>query len=138
MGYKVLSNKGNTVMTAYRDNNSHADSGIEPVHEPSDVAQTIKELNDDTVTFDKFSSIDMKARLHNVEISSIIAVDALVALDFLPEQATHITRSKKRLSVSLKGLGRAEIVQISQGMQDKENGKSMFERMGSFFGGGNK
>jgi len=46
----------------------------------------------------------------------------LVAFGFLPQEASYITDSKKRLAVSLGGLGRQEIVQISQGMQ--EGGKN--------------
>lgn len=110
--------------------------GTENIQELTDTAQTIKELNDDVTDLDKFSSIDMKTRLESIEISSIIALDALVALEFLPEEASFITRSKKRLAVSLKGLGRSEIVQISQGMRDKEQGKSAFASLGNLFGGG--
>jgi len=114
---------------------SSNDSGIETVQELTDTAQTIKELNDDVVAADKFSSIDMKARLQPIEISAIIALDSLVALDFLPAEASFITRSKKRLSVSERGLGRSEIVQISQGMRDKEQGKSAMDRLSGLFGG---
>jgi hypothetical protein len=111
------------------------DSGIQSVQEISDTAQTIRELNDDSVALDKFSAIDMKTRLKSIEISAIIAVDSLIALDFLPSDASFITRSKKRLAVSENGLGRSEVVQISQGMRDKEQGKSAFDRLGTFFGG---
>ena len=117
---------------------TNSDSGIENVQEISDTAQTLKELNSDAVDGDKFSSIDMKTRLANIEISGIIALDTLVGLDFLPEQASFISRSKKRLAVSLKGIGRQEVVQIAQGMRDKEQGKSAFERLGNLFGGGEK
>lgn len=135
MTFKLIGEKSDeNVSLVYNQD----DSGIEAVQEISDTAQTIKELNDDFVQSDKFSAIDMKTRLEAIEISSIIALDSLVALDFLPQEASFITRSKKRLAVSLKGLGRAEIVQISQGLQDKEQGKNAFQRMGSLFGGNNK
>ena len=135
MTFKILQPAQNqtNIISPYKP--GMGDSGIETVQELTDTAQTIKELNDDTVATDKFSSIDMKTRLESVEISSIIALDSLVALDFLPEEASFITRSKKRLAVSLKGAGRREIVEISQGMRDKEQGKSAFDRLGSLFGG---
>jgi hypothetical protein len=111
------------------------DSGIHGISESSDVAQTIKELNDDTVT-ERFTAIDMKSRLASVEVSSIIAVDSLVALTFLPPEVSSITRSKKRLSVSLEGKGRGEIVGIAQGMRQNAEKSSLFDKIGGFFGGG--
>jgi len=131
MTFKICENKKEKTEVLF----NAMDTGIENVQELTDTAQTIKELNDDSVSKDKFTAIDMKTRLHVEEISAIIALDSLVALDFLPEEASFITRSKKRLSVSLNGLGRREIVEISQGMRDKEQGKSAFDRIGSLFGG---
>jgi len=101
----------------YQQNNS----GIQPITESSDMSETIRELNSDDINDEKFSSIDMKTRLESIEISSIIAVDSLVALDFLPEDVSFITRSKKRLAVSLKGAGRNEIVSIAQGIRGDPN-----------------
>ena len=108
---------------------------ITPIKESNDLAETIKELNDDSLK-DKFSNIDMKTRLAQIEISSIIALDSLVALNFLPIEVGDITRSKKRLAVSLNGLGRGEIVSIAQGVHDQQSNRSIMERMGGFFGVG--
>jgi len=116
---------------------SRQDDGIQHVQESSDLSQTIKEFNEDILGKDKMSSIDMKSRLHPVEISSIIAVDSLVTLNFLPSNTSFITRSKKRLSVSQNGEGRKEVVQIAQGVQQQSNGTNMFEKMGNWFKGGN-
>ena len=117
--------------------NNVPDNGIIPIKESSDIAQTIKELNDDAMS-NKFSNIDMKTRLVQIEISSIIALDSLVALGFLPVEVGTITRSKKRLAVSLNGMGRTEIVSIAQGLSEQAGNKSIMERMGGFFGGGAK
>lgn len=111
------------------------DNGIQTVSDNTEIAQTIKELNDDE-TQDSFSKIDMKTRLASIEISSIIALDSLVAFNFLPKEVGLITRSKKRLAVSLNGLGRDEIVQIAQGMKEQTQGKSIFDKMSGIFGGG--
>lgn len=113
------------------------ESAVIPIKESTEMAETIRELNDDKVE-DKFSAIDMKTRLHQIEISSIIALDSLVAFSFLPSEVSNITRSKKRLAVSLNGLGRSEIVSIAQGMQERKQGRSIFDRIGSLFGGGSQ
>jgi hypothetical protein len=132
MGYSLIREKKEQKDSVlYNDSNE-----IQHIQEASDVAQTIKELNDDKVEADSFSNIDMKTRLVSIEISSIIALDSLVALDFLPCETSFITRSKKRLSVSLNGLGRGEIVQIAQGMKDQQQGHSFLERIGNVFRGG--
>lgn len=107
---------------------------IQPIVESSDVAMTIRELNDDT-HIDGFSNIDMKTRLANIEISSIIALDSLVAFSFLPKSTGIITRSKKRLSVSLGGMGRDEIVRIANGLSEQKASSSFFEKIGGMFGG---
>lgn len=132
MGYKIEGaneSKGNlpTLQSQH--------SGIQEIHEASDVAETIRELNDDTLSDDKFSSIDLKTRLAEIEIGAIIAVDSLVALDFLPTEVSFITRSKKRLNVSKNGQGRSEIVQVAQGINEQSQGKSMIDRLGNMFGG---
>jgi len=134
MGFKILETESKERSLSL---SKEVDNGIIPITESSDVAQTIKELNDDAM-IDKFSNIDMKTRLVQIEISSIIALDSLVALNFLPEEVGTITRSKKRLAVSLNGMGRAEIVNIAQGLNDARSGSSMMERLGGFFGGGGK
>lgn len=112
------------------------EEGIQHIKESSDTAETIRELNDDTLTKDNFSNIDMKAILHPVELSSIIALDSLVVLKFLPTSTGFITRAKKRLSPSQMGKGREQIVQIAQGMQQQQQGSNFFDKMGGWFKGG--
>ena len=132
MGYKILSEeKKEQKRTAQfiEDGNF-----IQPIQESSEIAETIKELNDDTF-HEGFSNIDMKTRLHSVEISSIIALDSLVSFGFLPISTGTITRAKKRLAVSLNGLGRAEIVKIANGLDEGSRQSSMFEKLGGMFGG---
>jgi len=66
------------------------------------------------------SNIDMRSRLHYSEISSLLAIDTLVAFAFLPHKCLRMTRQKKRLSVSLKGKGREEIVDLVAGKRTLE------------------
>lgn len=132
MGYKIVGaeEKRTNSMSLQAQH-----SGVQEIHEASDVAETIRELNDDTLSDDKFSSIDLKTRLAEIEIGAIIAVDSLVALDFLPTEVSFITRSKKRLNVSKNGQGRSEVVSIAQGLSEQSQGKSMIDRLGNMFGG---
>lgn len=97
-----------------------SDNGTQDIIQPSEFSEAIKHLNEDELDKNNFSSIDTRTRLHETEISSIIAVDTLVALGFLPAKSTMITRSKKRLAVSRDGLGRKESVQLVSGIQDKK------------------
>jgi hypothetical protein len=88
---------------------------------PVELAETIKELNDDTVEYGtRMSKIDLKARLSMVETSAILAYDTLVELKFIPKDTLFLTRQRKRLSVSEEGKGRTEIVQIVQGKNEHD------------------
>lgn len=98
------------------------------LQEKSDLGEALKQLNDDTLdTNTHMSGIDMRARLEDIEISNILAIDALVAFRFLPISVLSFTRSKKRLSVSKGGKGREEIVNIVRG--DREHAE---EKAGGF------
>lgn len=101
-----------------------------PVNQESDIAAVIKNLNEDIIeTHSKLPSIDMKTRLHPMELTSIVVHDTIVALNCLPEECLVTTRVKKRLAVSLNGQGREEIVKIVQG--EREHDK---EKAGGFLG----
>lgn len=112
------------------------DSGIETMHHRSDLSQSIKEFNDDSIDpHTRMSGIDMRARLHSLEINSILAMDTLVSLKLLPVSCSAFTRQKKRLSVSLAGEGRKEIVEMVKGERTKEDTGSAFKK---FFGMGDR
>lgn len=90
------------------------------INEKTDLAETLKQLNDDTIDKDTgMSGIDMRARLSTMEIPAIVQIDNLVGFGVLPDICLNLTRQKKRLSVSLAGLGRREIVKIAT-RQDEE------------------
>lgn len=115
-----------------------APANIESINESSELSDTIKELNEDSLNSEGFSSIDMKTRLNVLEISSLIAIDSMIALNFLPREVSFITRSKKRLAVSQLGKGRDEIVGITKGLRDEKQGTTAFGKIRSLFesGGG--
>lgn len=117
------------------------DNGITQIKEASELGDSLRELNKDDIEKSRMSGIDMRARLHYIEVSSILAVDSLVAFKFLPVPCLAFTRQKKRLSVSLQGRGRQEIVDIVGGKKEQDAkvaGMNMGDRFKSTFGMGAK
>lgn len=113
-------------------------SGVMTVQQPTELGETLKELNfDDIQQNTRMSGIDMRARLHYAEITSVLALDALVSLGVVPTKCLAFTRQKKRLSVSLDGKGRDDIVNIVAGKREQEAKAGMNgfgDRMKTFFG----
>jgi hypothetical protein len=86
---------------------------VTTINSPSELGETLRELNKDEIESNTgMTGIDMKSRLHYIEVSSILAMDALVALKVLPRRCLAFTRQKKRLAVSLDGKGRQEMVEV--------------------------
>lgn len=101
------------------------EQGVTNITQASELGETIRELNRDEIEeHTGMSGIDMKSRLHYVEIGSILAMDALVALRVLPPRCLAFTRQKKRLSVSLNGAGRGEMVDLVGRKHDLDKAKS--------------
>ena len=97
------------------------DTGIQPVAQSTELGESLKELNLDALDANiRMSGIDLRARLFGIEISSILALDALVSFGILPTKCLAFTRQKKRLSVSLDGKGREEIVSLVAGKKEME------------------
>lgn len=116
-----------------RQNNARTD-----INQSSELGDTLRELNDDTIEpHTRMSGIDMRARLHPMEITGLLGIDTLVAFRVLPESCLQFTRQKKRLSVSIKGEGRKEIAEIAAGKRehDRQSGPmGMADRLRSFVG----
>lgn len=111
---------------------------IEAITQPTELGESLKELNDDTINSEnRMSGIDMRSRLHHTEVSSVLALDALVALGICPSNMLSFTRQKKRLSVSIDGHGRKEIVEIVGGKRENDNKKGFGEGFKNFLGFGN-
>ena len=108
------------------------DMGQTEILQNSDTKESMKELNEDVIDKDtNLSSIDMKSRLNIFDLSSIVAIDSLVALKVYPSNVLMITRSRKRNSVSINGLGRQEQVQIATGIREHNEmvGSSMWDKI---------
>ena len=115
------------------------DSGVQNIVQPTEMGDTLKELNKDNLEPNtRMSGIDLRSRLHYAEVPSILAVDTLVALKFLPTSVLSLTRQKKRLSVSIDGKGRDDIVNIVAGKREQEQKalSGFMDRGKNFMGGG--
>ena len=103
------------------DDPTVSSDNVSNIVQPTELGDTLKELNKDTIEPNtRMSGIDMRARLHPFEISSVLALDALVSLRVLPTSCLAFTRQKKRLSVSLDGKGRDDIVNIVSGKKEMD------------------
>ena len=118
--------------------NNIAQDGIITPTEISELQGSLQELNNDKVDKqERTSGIDLRTRLFNCEIASIVVLDTLVSFRFLPLSISPFTLQKKRLAVSLKGKGRDEIVQIVQGKRENDLEKGgLGSRIKGMFGGG--
>jgi len=117
------------------------DSGTQNIVQATELGESLRELNQDEVDIGtRMSGIDMRANLHPIEVSSILGLDTLVAMKFLPVSCMPFTRSKKRLSVSKLGRGREQIVEMVGGKKerDKMGGQSMWDKAKGMVGMGGK
>ena len=104
--------------------------GIFNVSEPSDLRDSFKELNKDVTNENGFSSIDTRTRLTATQIPGLVGLDVLCTSGVYPSMFSKIGHSVKLLSVSLRGAGRTEMVDIAKGTREQEAmaGKSIIER----------
>jgi hypothetical protein len=127
----------NQNITQFNPNNT----GVVTPREISELQGSLIELNnDDFNPTERTSKIDMRSRLYNIEISSILVIDMLIKMKFLPSSTTGLTSQKKRLAVSLMGKGREEIVQIVGGKREHEQmvgGMGFGSKLKGLFGGNN-
>jgi hypothetical protein len=111
------------------------DDSVSDIIQPSELGDAMKELNKDELDQEtQMSGIDMRSRLHPIEVGNILALDSLVNFKCLPKHCLNFTRQKKRLSVSILGKGRTEIVDIVTGQRDHNEAKGFGEKMAGFFG----
>ncbi len=101
----------------------------QPFQESTEVGQVFENLDRDNVNEEGMSNIDFNARLHPWEANACMVIDEFRSKGILPADA-NITRMKKRLSVSLGGLGRQEKVQVATASR----GADMAGRSGGIMG----
>ena len=115
--------------------------GVTNITQSTELEGSLRELNQDAINPEtRMSAIDMRTRLHPIEISSVLAVDSLVALGVLPQKCLPLSTQKKRLNVSEHGKGRQEMVELVSGKREQDIKMGGMARMGegikSFFGMG--
>lgn len=126
------------------ENISHYDetgAGIARPQYPSELKDTLREINEDELDPQTgMSSVDFKARIHPLQLSSLNCVDILSRANFLGRIGTDATRQIKRNSVSMNGLGRAEAIDAIGRRRDEEAKKQMgmMDQFKGFFGMGGK
>lgn len=89
---------------------SYREPDVTDVVQPTELGEAIQHLIKDELNKEGMSSMDMLSQLKDFEASGILAIDALVALRFLPKSCLHITRQKKRISPSINGERAKQIV----------------------------
>lgn len=94
--------------------------GVMSVKETSELGDAITEFNKDDVSMDRLSSIDFRSRINEFEIAPMIALDSLIGMGIIPIKAGILNRVKMRKSVSLKGEGRKEFVDIVVGKAERD------------------
>ena len=117
------------------------DEGIQNITQNSELEGSLKELNADAIDPQtRMSQIDMRSRLHPIEISSVLAIDALVGFGVLPQKCLILSTQKKRLNVSEEGKGRQEMVELVAGKTERDIKMGTMGRMQegfkNFFGMG--
>ena len=115
--------------------------GVTNISQNTELEGSLKELNADSINPDtRMSQIDMRTRLHPIEVSAVLALDSLVALGVVPQKCLPLSTQKKRLNVSEDGKGRAEMVELVAGKHERDIKAGTFGRIGdgikSFFGMG--
>ncbi len=115
--------------------------GVTNITQSTELEGSLRELNADSINPEtRMSAIDMRTRLHPIEISSVLAVDSLVALGVLPQKCLPLSTQKKRLNVSEGGKGRQEMVELVAGKREQDVKMGAMARMGEgvkgFFGMG--
>lgn len=98
------------------------------IMQQSELKEVIAELNEDKLSVEGLSPIDLKTSLSAIEKTAYHAFDALITMGFLPKKASSISRIGKRLNVSIGARGRDDIVKIIQGQREQK--KSMLEHIG--------
>lgn len=142
MKTKITFPQNQKTVSMINQNQAISFNPVTSINQSTELGESLIELNKDELSKDiNMSSIDMRARLHNGDMPFILAMDFLVALKVLPTECLVLTRQKKRLSVSLEGRGREDIVRIVAGKREleKEAGTGGFvDKMKGLFSGGNK
>lgn len=96
---------------------------MQDIIQPTEMGEIFRSLNEDELDpITRMTTIDTRTRLTPIEARSVHAMDSLVGLQVMPSACLSITRQKKRLNISLGGLGRREMVETAVGKREHDRG----------------
>ncbi len=113
------------------------DSGTEHIIQPTELGESMRSLDDDSVNpHNRMSKIDFNARIHHTEKPSVDVFDALISMGMLTKKCQYLSIVKKRNSVSEDGKGREEKVAMVVGKreQDAKAGEGFGQKIARFVG----
>ena len=113
------------------------DTGVTPVKESSELGEALNKFSEDIVDKERFSSIDFMARIDPFTMPALVGFSSLIGLKVVPVESGTIIRNMLRKSVSLKGQGRKEFVDVVTGKKEQDIRLSAGQ-MGRNFTGMNK
>ncbi|KKN50107.1 hypothetical protein LCGC14_0636050 [marine sediment metagenome] len=113
------------------------DQGNVPIKESSELGDALTKFNEDNVNKERLSSIDFMSRIDPFEMPPMVGFSSLIGLKVIPVESGIIIRNKMRKSVSLKGLGRGEFVDVVTGKKEQDI-RMGAAQMGKNFVGMNK
>lgn len=112
------------------------DEGTVPIKESSELGDALTEFNRDDVTKERLSSIDFKSRIDPLELPPMIVLDVLIAMGVLTTKCGMLNRVKMRKSVSLKGIGRQEFVDVVTGKKEMDIKAAGLQKAQNYMGMG--
>jgi hypothetical protein len=113
--------------------------GITTVTHTSEIGEALVDINKDELDHTSQSTIDLRAHLHPAETCAVLCMDALVGLKVLPHSCLTFTRQKKRLSISVNGVGRQQTVDIVTGKKQEDKPLlGTLDKLKGVFGGSEK
>jgi len=113
------------------------DEGVTPVKESTELGDALNKFSEDVVDKERFSSIDFMARIDPFTMPSLVGFSSLIGLKVVPVESGTIIRNMLRKSVSLKGEGRKEFVDVVTGKKEQDI-RLNAGQMGKNFAGLNK
>ena len=130
----------NKKIETIRSQNYNQDNGIVGISQPTELGESIRELNKDKIDpVTRMTTIDLNTRLNgHMERNAVLAIDGLVSLKMMPVSCLGLTRQLKRLNVSLNGEGRKEVVELVGGKRGDDiakGGGGIVDGMKKFFSG---
>lgn len=91
------------------------------IFQQTELGESLKEINkDDIDPKTRMSAIDMRTRLHRIEIPSMIVWDSLIAMRALGSDCMPVSLKKSRYAISLGGEGRKENRDIIIGQREHQ------------------